>query len=70
MVVGRTLWDFITEMIMAPGIGAMLLAAFVLIEMLIIVILLIYSGILSIKLNYGGLDIAINHLIMVVGKEV
>lgn len=69
MVVGRTLWDFIIEMAMTPGIGAMLLAAFVLLEMVIIVILLIYSGILSIKLNYGGLDLELNQLIMVIGKN-
>ncbi len=66
MVVGRTLWDFIMEMIMTPGIGAMLLAVFVLFEMIIIVILLIHSGILSVRLNYGGLDLELHHLTLFV----
>ncbi len=66
MVVGRTLWDFIIEMAMTPSIGAIILAVFVLLEMLIIVILLIHSGILSIRLNYGELELGLNHLIMVV----
>jgi len=70
MVVGRTLWDFIVEMSMTPGVGAMLLVLFVLLEMIIIVVLLIYSGILSIRLNYGGLDLGFHHLIMIVGSEV
>jgi len=69
MVVGRTLWDFIIEMAMTPGIGAMFLAAIVLLEMLIILILLIHSGILSIRLNYGELDLELNHLTMVLWKQ-
>lgn len=70
MVVGRTLWDFIIEMAMTPSMGAMLLAAFVLLEMFIIVILLIHSGILSIRLNYGELDLELNHLTMVEWSQV
>ncbi len=70
MVVGRTLWDFIMEMIMTSGIGAMLLAVFVLLEMIVIVILLIHSGILSIRLNYGGLDLELHHLTLFVWNEV
>jgi len=70
MVVGRTLWDFIIEMAMTQGIGALLLAVFLLLEMIIIVILLIHSGILSIRLNYGVLYLETHHLTMVVLKQV
>ncbi|MGA9098730.1 MAG: hypothetical protein WB392_07350 [Methanotrichaceae archaeon] len=70
MVVGRTLWDFIIEMAMTQGIGAMLLAVFVLLEIIIIVVLLIYSGILSIRLNYGVLDLEMHHLTIVVWTKV
>lgn len=54
-----TLWDFIIEVATTPGIGAMLLAAFVLLKIIIIVILLIHSGILSIRLNYGVLTLGL-----------
>ena len=70
MVVGRTLWDFIIEMAMTQGIGALLLAVFLLLEMIIIVILLIHSGLLSIRLDYGMLDLEMNHLTLVVLKQV
>lgn len=70
MVVGRTLWDFIIEMSMTPGAGAMILVLFVLLELIIIVILLVHSGIFSVKLNYGGLELGFNHLIMIIRSEV
>ena len=70
MVVGRTLWDFIIEMAMTQGIGALLLAVFLLLELIIIVMLLIHSGILSIRLNYGVLDLEMHYLTMVVLKQV
>lgn len=58
MVVGRTLWDFIIEVARTPGIGLVILAAFILLELLLVItMLLIHSGLIAVKLSYGGLGI-------------
>ncbi len=61
MIVGRTLWDFIIEVIKTPGFGVVLLALFILLELIfIILLLLIHSGLFSVKLSYGGLAIELH----------
>ncbi len=66
MVVGRTLWDFIIELIRTPGIGLVLLTAFILLELLLVImVLLIHSGVIIVKLSYGGLGIEVHLLAMI-----
>lgn len=66
MVVGRTLWDFIIEVARTPGIGFVILAAFILMELLLVMILLlIHSGLIAVKLSYGGLGIEVHTILMI-----
>lgn len=63
MVVGRTLWDFIIEVVRTPDLKGTFLALLVLLEMaFIILLLLVQMGLIDVKLSYGGLGIELNHL--------
>ncbi len=64
MVVGRTLWDFVFEMLEAPRLRLILLAALVLLDLIIIILLLlIHAGLIDIKLGYGGLSVELHSLL-------
>jgi len=63
MVVGRTLWDFVFEALQTPSLRVYLIALLILLEMLLIVLLLlIHSGLIGVKISFGGLGIELNHL--------
>ena len=67
MVVGRTLWDFIIEIVESPDLRSMLLALLVLVELSIIaLLLLVQSGLVAVKFSYGGLGIELYHLIAMI----
>lgn len=60
MVVGRTLWDFVIEMMETPGLRLWLLALVIVMEFIFIIILiLVQAGFLSLNLSYGGLGVEI-----------
>jgi hypothetical protein len=65
MVVGRTIWDFASEMLQTPGRGIFLLAVLIFLELIIILLLLFQSGLIGIKISYGGLGVDLHHLIPV-----
>jgi hypothetical protein len=68
MVVGRTLWDFVIEVVQTPGLRVFLLLVFILLEVvLIMLLLLIQSGTIGVKLSYGGLGIELNHFATLIG---
>jgi hypothetical protein len=63
MVVGRTLWDFVIEVIRTPGFGIVLIAVLILLEFILILILvMVHNGLIGIKLSYGGLGVELYHL--------
>ena len=63
MVVGRTLWDFLIEVVRTPGLRGPLLALLVLLEVaFILLLLLIQSGLIAVKFSYGGVGIELYHL--------
>lgn len=63
MVVGRTLWDFVFEAMQTPGLRVHLVALLILLELLLIVLLLLVnSGLIGVKISFGGLGIELNHL--------
>lgn len=65
MVVGRTLWDFVFEMLQAPRLRAILLAALVLLDLIfIILLLLIHNGLIDIKFSYGGASVELHPLLL------
>lgn len=67
MIVGRTLWDFLIEVVRTPGLRGPLLALLVLLELaFILLLLLIQSGLIAVKLSYGGLGIELHHLAAVI----
>jgi hypothetical protein len=67
MIVGRTLWDFIIEVVRTPGLRGPLLALLVLLELaFILLLLLIQMGLIAVKLSYGGLGIELYHLAAVI----
>jgi hypothetical protein len=60
MVVGRTLWDLIWEMIQNPRLRTSFLAVLILLEVaLIILALLIHGGLLTMKFSLGDFDIEV-----------
>jgi len=60
MVVGRTLWDLVWEMIQNPRLRTSFLAMLILLEVaLIILALLIHSGLLVMKFSLGGFDVEV-----------
>jgi hypothetical protein len=63
MVVGRTLWDFVIEVIRMPGFGMVLIALLILLEVILILILvLVHNGLIGIKISYGGLGLELYNL--------
>lgn len=67
MVVGRTLWDFVIEVTQKPELMNLLLVLLVLSELVfMILILLAQSGILGIRLNYGGIQVELHPLALMV----
>ncbi len=64
MVVGRTLWDLLWEVLQNPNLRISFLAILVLLEVaLIILALLIHSGLLTMKFSLGGLEVYVHPLI-------
>jgi hypothetical protein len=64
MVVGRTLWDFLWEVVQNSRLMPSLLAGMILLEVaLIIIALLIHSGQITMKLSLGGFEFEVNPLI-------
>ena len=60
MVVGRTLWDLIWEMIQNPRLRVSFLAVLILLEVTFIILaLLIHGGLLTMKFSLGGFDIEV-----------
>jgi hypothetical protein len=60
MVVGRTLWDLIWEMVQNPRQRASFLAVLIILEVaLIILALLIHGGLLTMRFRLGGFDIEV-----------
>lgn len=69
MVVGRTLWDFLIEVVRSPDLRGMLLALLVLLELaFILLLLLIQSGLIAAKFSYGGFGIELHHLFALIFK--
>ncbi len=63
MVVGRTLWDFVIEVTQKPELMNLLLVLLVLSELVfMILILLAQSGFLGIRLSYGGIQVELHPL--------
>jgi len=63
MVVGRTMWDFVIEAFQTPGLGIILIALFILFELiLILILLLVHNGLLDLKFSYGGLGLEVHQL--------
>lgn len=70
MIVGRTLWDFVIEMLQTPGLRVFFLAALILLELaLIILLLLMQTGLIGVKLSYGGLGIELQHLTVLIASN-
>jgi hypothetical protein len=64
MVVGRTLWDFLWEVIQNPRLRGSVLAVLILLEVAFIILaLLIHSGLLTMKFSFGGFDVEVHPLI-------
>ncbi len=67
MVVGRTLWDFILEIFRTPGIGGIIIALAVLLELiLILVLILVQGGLLDMRLSIGGSTLEMHQLVCLV----
>ncbi len=65
MVVGRTLWDFVFEMLQAPRLRLILLAALILLDLIVIILLiLIHNGLIDLKLSYGSLSVELHPLLL------
>ncbi len=65
MVVGRTLWDFVFEMLQAPRLRLILLAALVLLDLIVIILLiLIHNGLIDIKFSYDSLSMELHPLLL------
>ena len=63
MVVGRTLWDFVIEVVRMPGFGLILVALLILLEAILVLILLMaHNGLIDVKFSYGGLGLELHHL--------
>ena len=63
MVVGRTLWDFVIEVVRMPGFGFILVALLIFLEaILILVLLMAHNGLIDVKFSYGGLGLELHHL--------
>jgi len=62
MVVGRTVWDFAVEVLHMPGRSIFLLVVLIFLELIIILLLLMQSGLIGIRISYGGLGVELQHL--------
>jgi len=63
MIVGRTLWDFLIEVVRSPDLRGMLLALLVMLELaFIVLLLLIQSDLIAVKFSYGGLGVELHPL--------
>jgi hypothetical protein len=62
MVVGRTIWDFASEVLQMPGRSIFLLALLIILDLIIIVLLLMQNGLVGVKISYGGLGVELHHL--------
>ena len=61
MVVGRTLWDLLWEVIQNPRLRISFLVVLILLEVaLIILALLIHSGLLTMKFSLGGIEVDVH----------
>jgi len=61
MVVGRTLWDLLWEVIQNPRLRISFLVVLILLEVaLIILALLIHSGLLTMKFSLGGIGVDVH----------
>ena len=61
MVVGRTLWDLLWEVIQNPRLRISFLVMLILLEVaLIILALLIHSGLLTMKFSLGGIEVDVH----------
>jgi hypothetical protein len=61
MVVGRTLWDLLWEVIQNPKLRISFLAMLVLMEVaLIILALLIHGSLLTMKFSFGGFEVDVH----------
>ena len=61
MVVGRTLWDLLWEVIQNPRLRISFLMVLILLEVaLIILALLIHSGLLTMKFSLGGIGVDVH----------
>ena len=61
MVVGRTLWDLLWEVIQNPRLRISFLLVLILLEVaLIILALLIHSGLLTMKFSLGGVGVDVH----------
>jgi hypothetical protein len=65
MVVGRTLWDLLWEVIQNPRLRASFLVVLILLELAFIILaLLIHSGLITMKFSLGGFDVEVHPLIV------
>jgi hypothetical protein len=62
MVVGRTIWDFASEVLQMPGRSIFLLVVLIFLELIIIMLLLMQNGLIGVKISYGGLGVELHHL--------
>ena len=70
MVVGRTLWDFVIEILQTPGLRVFLLAAVILLELaLIILLLLMQNGLIGVKFSYGGLGVELHQVTLIAAMQ-
>ncbi|MBN1323944.1 MAG: hypothetical protein JW986_08130 [Methanotrichaceae archaeon] len=61
MTVGRTVWDFMTELAEGQGPRWMGIALLILLSMLLVLaLLLFFGGLLEVRLRYGGLEVLID----------
>jgi len=62
MVVGRTIWDFASEVLHMSGRSIFLLVVLIFLELIIIMLLLMQNGLIGIRISYGGLGVELHHL--------
>jgi len=62
MVVGRTIWDFASEVLHMQGRSIFLLVVLIFLELIIIMLLLMQNGLIGVKISYGGLGVELHHL--------
>jgi len=63
MVVGRTIWDFASEVLHMPGRSILILVLLIFLELIIILLLLMQNGLIGIRISYGGLAVELHHFL-------